>query len=45
MLPIFGMYLAYAIGGRSAMPAGLFGSYAINDSGTLTTSLPNSLLE
>ncbi len=40
MLPIFGMYLAWAIAGRSAMPAALIGTYLINDSTTLKLFLP-----
>ncbi len=41
MLPIFGMYLAYAIAGRSAMPAALIGTFLINDSTTLKIFLPS----
>ncbi len=45
MLPIFGMYLAYAIAGRSAMPAALIGTYLINDSTTLKLFLPHFISE
>ncbi len=45
MLPIFGMYLAYAIAGRSAMPAGLIGTYVINDPSILKQALPQKITD
>ncbi len=45
MLPIFGMYLAFAIAGRSAMPAGLIGTYLINDTSVLKIALPKAITD
>ncbi len=45
MLPIFAMYLAFAIAGRSAMPAGLIGTYLINDPTILKIALPKAITD
>ena len=45
MLPIFGMYLAYSIAGRSAMAAALIGTYLINDASTMKIFLPQFITD